>query len=257
MPGHSDSGQVDDLKVHLEAIVAADTARQVAPDGESDEARRARESVLFRPRLRQRIEAALADLGAQAPGLSAAEVAKLTATRAGREALEEGNAALGRVDDHLQSVTGERNPLIGKSYGVHGLNPATFGGVLRSLSMCLAEDARLEALPQDDEQRELLFTPVVKDAVTAADAKMTALLGAKEAKRGDLSRSHAVKQATVDEGMAAVAAARQHLYANLPDRKRDRSLYDYGFRPIQSGGSRIRGGGDAAEETPEAGSTPA
>ena len=254
MPGKSDSGQVDDLKVHLEAIVAADTARQVAPVGESDEARRARESVRFRPRLRQRLEAAVADLGAQAPGLSAAEVAKLTATRAGREALGEGVAALGRVDDHLQSVTGERNPLIAKSYGVHGDNPDTFGGVLRSLSMCLAEEARLDALPPDDEQRELLFTPVVQDAVAGAHAKMTALLGAKEAKRGDLSRSHAVKQVTIDEATAAVAAARQHLYANLPDRKTDRSLHDYGFRPIQSG-RRPRSGGDAPDEeqAPEAG----
>ena len=247
MPGKSDSGQVDDLKVHLEAIVAADTARQVAPDGESDEARRARESVIFRPRLRQRLEAAVADLGAQSPGLSAAEVAKLTSTRAGREALDDGVAALGRVDDHLQAMTGERNPLIGKSYGVHGNNRDTFGGVLRSLSMCLVAEATLEALPQDDEQRELLFTPVVKDAVVGAHAKMTAILGAKEAKRGDLSRSYAVKQATIDEAMAAVAAARQHLYANLPDRKMDRSLHDYGFRPIHLG-RRPRTDGDAPAE---------
>jgi len=33
--------------------------------------------------------------------------------------------------------------------------------VLRSLSMCQAEEARLAALPEDDARRELLFTPVV------------------------------------------------------------------------------------------------
>jgi len=235
MPGISDSGQADDLKIHLETILAADTARQTAPDGESDAARRARESAILRPRLRERLEQALADLGAQVPGLPAAEVAKLTATRAGREALDLGIAALGRVDDHLQAVTGERNPILGKSYGVYGLNPTSFGGVLRSLSMCQAEEARLAALPEDDARRELLFTPVVKDAVDGAYAKLTALLGEKAAARGELSRSTSVKQASVEEAGAAIAAARQHLYANLPERKTDRGLYDYGFRPIQTG----------------------
>ena len=257
MPGMSDSGQVDDLKVHLATVIAANDARKVAPDGESDAAKRVRESALFRPRLAQRLAAALADLDAQAPGLSAAEVAKLMATRAGQEALEEGRAALGRVDDHLQAVTGQRNPLIGKSYGVFGANPTTFGAALRSLSMCIAEEERLEALPQDDERRELLMTPVVKDAVTGAHTKMTAVLGDRQAKRGELSRSYAVKQASLEEAAAAIAAARQHLYANLPDRKRDRSLYDYGFQPIQSG-RRARGGSEAEEdEAVEAAAPPA
>ena len=251
MPGISDSGQVDDLRFHLETILAADTARQVAPDGESDAARRVRESAVLRPRLRARLAAALTDLGEQAPGLSTAEVAKLTATSAGREALAEGRAALGRVDDHLQSVTGQRNPVLGKRYGVYGDNPETFGAVLRSLSMCLVEEAQLEALAQDDERRELSFTPVVKDAVTSAHAKMSALVGAKEARRGELARGYAVKQASMEEASTVIAAARQHLYANLPDRKMDRSLYDYGFRPIHTG-RRARGGSEAEDEGPEA-----
>lgn len=250
MPGTSSTGQVDDLKTHLETILGANNARKAAPVGETAAEARVRESIVFRPRLQQRLEAALADLDTQVPGLSAAEVEKLMATRAGREALAEGKAALGRVDDHLQSVTEERNPIIGKQYGVYGVNPETFGAVLQSLSMCLAEDAKLELLPDSDERKKLLFTAVVKDAVSGAHAKMTALTGTKEAKRGELSRSYADKQASVDEAVAAIAAARQHLYANLPDRKMDKGLYDYGFRPIQVG-RRSKAGDEApGDEAP-------
>lgn len=244
MPGISDSGQVDDIRVHLETIIAADNARQTAPDGETAAEAMVRESVRFRTALRERLEAALAEVTGQAPGLSAAEVAKLTGTRAGRDAVADGITALARVDDHLQSVTGERNPVIGKSYGVFGENPATFGAVLRSLSLSLEEDARLAALPADDPQRELLFTPVVSAAVTGAYAKMSGLLGARALARGDLARSHTVKQTSVEDALAAIAAARQHLYANLPDRKTDDSLYDYGFRPIHTGRRARRPAGE-------------
>lgn len=250
MPGTSSTGQVDDLKRHLATILGANNARKAAPVGETEAEARVRESIVFRPRLEQRIVAALADLDTQVPGLSTAEVEKLMATQAGRDALEDGKAALGRVDDHLQSVTEERNPIIGKQYGVHGENPRTFGPVMSSLSMCLAEDAKLALLPATDERRELLFTAVVKDAVSGAHTRMTALVGTKEVKLGELSRSYAVKQASVDEAVGAIAAARQHLYANLPDRKMDKGLYDYGFRPIQVG-RRSKGGDEApGDEAP-------
>jgi len=75
-------------------IIAADDARKTAPDGESQDEAKVRESVIFRPKLRQRLESALADFTGQAPDHGAAEVAKLAASRAGREALAEGIAAL-------------------------------------------------------------------------------------------------------------------------------------------------------------------
>ncbi|AKT37470.1 hypothetical protein [Chondromyces crocatus] len=251
MPGISDSAQVDDLKIHLETLLAADNARKLVPQGETTTEQLRRESAVFRPRIRLRLEQVLADLTAQTPGLSNAEVAKLTATRSGRDAVDTGIAALARVDDHLQSVTSERNPLIAKAYGVHGQNPVSFGGVLRSLAMCQKEDDALTLLPVDDLRREHLFTPVVRSAVDTAYTGLRAVLGEREATRGELSRSYAVKQATIDEAVSSIAAARQHLYANLPDRKVDRNLYDYGFRPIHvTTGRRANGSTPDVAEPP-------
>ncbi|EYF00259.1 hypothetical protein [Chondromyces apiculatus] len=234
MPGISDKAQVDDLKVHLETLLAADDARRVAPEEEAAAAQQLRESTVFRPKVRQRLERALADLNAQLLGLTAAEVAKLITTREALDALDAGIAALGRVDDHLRAITGERDPVIGKLYGVYGNNPTSFGGVLHSLALAQNEDLTISSLPDADPRRDYLFTPVIRDAVDTAYTALRAIVGDRYVTRGELSRGYAVKQTTIDEAAAAIAAARQHLYANLPDRKVDRTLHDYGFRPIHT-----------------------
>lgn len=246
MPGISDSKSPDDIKLHLETILAADDARKVVPQGETEEAKLVRESAVLRPKLRARAEKALADVKVQVPGLSAVQIEKLTATRTGRDALASGVAALARVDAHLQSVTGEQNPLVGKRYGVYGDNPTSFGGVLRSLSMCVAEEEAIAKLAPEDDRRELAFSPLVAKTVTEAHATMQALVGAKEAARAELARGYTLKDATLDEAERTIAAVRQHLYANLPERRVDDDLYDYGFRPVQPGGGRPkRAKGDA------------
>jgi hypothetical protein len=173
--------------------------------------------VLWPKKLRARAEKALADLSQQVPGLSAAEVNKLTATRAGRDALKAGIHALGRVDDHLQSVTGQRNPVVGKLYGVHGTNPTTFAGVLRSLSMCMDQEKQLSELEETNERRDLLFTKVIGQAVENAHAAMSALVGTKAVSRGDLARGYSVKAATLKECLSVLTAIRQHHQAGPLD----------------------------------------
>ncbi len=236
MPGISDSNQPDDLKLHLERILEADDARQAAPEGESEDAARQRQSVALPGRLRSRAEQSLAELSAQAPGLTAAETTKLLATRAGRDALEHGIAALTRVDDHLQSVTGQRTPVVGKNYGVFGQNPTSFGGVVRSLELSATENARIAALPEGESERDLLFTPLIQHEVESARDELARMLGTRLDTRASLSRAVSVKGKTLDDAKSAISAVRSHLYANLPHRNQDDDLRDYGFRPIRTRG---------------------
>jgi len=53
----------------------------------------------------------------------------------------------------------------------------------------------------------------------------------------------------LSEALSTITAVRNHLYANLADRKRDANLRDYGFRPIRSGGSRGASGEDEGDES--------
>ncbi len=245
MAGTSDSKQPDDIKFHLETIVAADDARKIVPEVETEDERIERESVVLRPKLRERVDRILSELNTQVPGLTAAETAKLLASRAGRDALKAGRAALARVDDHLQSVTEQRNPVIGKKYGVHGENPESFGGVLRALELSGTENERLKGLPDGDPERDLVFTPLVAREVERARDALTRVLGTRTTTRASLSRGITVKDKTRDEALKLIAAVREQLYANLADRKQDDDLRDYGFRPIEVGGRPSR------EEKPE------
>ncbi|AKF06323.1 hypothetical protein [Sandaracinus amylolyticus] len=242
MAGISDSGQPDDVRIHLEVVAGADATLATPPDGvtETEAQRRTRESVRLPAALRARLDAVLAEVRVQVPGVSASELVKLEATRAGRDALAAGVRALARVDSHLQSRAGERNPAVARAYGVHGVNPDTFGGVLRALGLSAAEDARLAALPEAAPERELLFTPVVSEAVQSALASMNAVIGATTTSRADLSRAVSLKETTLREARAVLAATREHLYANLPDGKRDHDLRDYGFRPLTTERRRKR-----------------
>ena len=236
MPGLSDSGQPDDIRIHLEQILDADKAHAAAPEGESPQDALFRRSLLLPAALRARVEAALAQMQQSAPGLSAAEVAKLTATRAGRDALSVGQEALARVDSHLQSVTGQRNPDLGRVYGVYGTNPESFAAVYRALGQSLTENGRVNALAQGSPESALAFTPVIASEVSAAHDRLGAILGERVATRAELSRAVALKGDLVSEAQAAISAARNHLYANLPLRKKDPDLRDYGFRPLRRRG---------------------
>ncbi len=118
MAGISDSGNPDDIRVHLEQIISADASRREMVPGESDRERLTRESVLLSSDLEQRVKSSLADIAGAVPGLGDAEATKILTTRAGRDALKKGKRALARVDDHLRSVTGQQNPQIGRAYGV-------------------------------------------------------------------------------------------------------------------------------------------
>jgi hypothetical protein len=241
MAGTSDSKQPDDLKLHLEQIRDADDARAIVPEGETDAQRKARESLRLRPKLRARVGAVLRDLQGAVPGLSAAETKKLLATRDARDALKKGTVALARVDDFLQGATGERNPLIGKDYGVYGDNPTSFGGVLRALELSVGENGRRAALPdtaENADERELLFTELIQAEVEAARDTLAALVAARLGTRADLSRAVSLKDKTLDEARAVISAVRSHLYANMPDRKQDVGLRDYGFRPLRAAGGR-------------------
>lgn len=241
MAGISDSGQPDDVRIHLEVAANADGALATAPEGESDAGRAARESQRLPRRLRERLDKVLADVQSQVPGLSAAQLVKLEASRAGRDALKGGIAALARVDSHLQSRTGERNPAIGRKYGVFGANPTTFGGVARALAMSSAEDARLAALPAESSEREeLQFTPVIAAAVSAALGEVNGILAQMTSSRADLSRAVSLKDSTLGEARAVLTAIREHLYANLPNRRLDDDLRDYGFRPVALGVGKRR-----------------
>lgn len=250
MAGVSDSQDPDDLRFHLDQILAVDDLRATAPENESDAAARRRQSIRLPAPLRARVSAALVELSEAVPGISAAETQKLLTTRDARDALREGREALARVDSHLASTTSKRNPLIGRNYGVYGKNPETFGGVLRALAQAQNENARVNALPETDANRALAFTPVVADAVSEAHTHLTAQLGERFRTRGDLSRQVKVKASTLAEARECISAVRNHLYANLPGRKRDRDLIDYGFRPLAArrSSSSDDEGGDIVEE---------
>ena len=235
MPGLSDSGQPDDIRIHLEQIIAADDARATAPDGESERDALWRNSARLPAGLRSRVEVSLRMIREAAPGLTAAEVAKLTTSRAGRDALDAGKEALARVDSHLQAVTDERNPEVGRNYGVYGDNPVSFAGVYRALVLSMNEDQRIRALAENDLRRALLFTPLVASEVSEAHTRLAAILGDRLSTRADLSRAIALKGDMLDEATATISAVRNHLYANLPQRKTDPDLRDYGFRPVRAG----------------------
>lgn len=233
MPGMGDSRNPDDLKLHIETIQSADDAQKVAPEeGESEDERVQRTSVLLPAPLRAELDAVYTELATQVPGLSAAETAKLLATRTGRDALTAGQRALARVDTHLQSVTGERNPPEGKTYGVYGENPESFAGVMRALELSSTENARLAALPADAAERKLLFTELVAREVNGAHDGLARLLGTRVDTRADLSRRVEVKDETRERARRVIARVRNHLYANLPKQKKDPDLRQYGFRPV-------------------------
>ncbi len=235
MAGISDSGNPDDIHIHLEQILSADASRAGEVEGESELEKIARESVRLPPVLRRGVGASLEALTAAVPGLSDVEAKKLLTTRAGRDALKKGQRALARVDDHLHSVAGRRNPQIGRSYGVYGRNPETFGGVYRALGQCVTENDRIKAGASDAPERARLFTPYVELVVTQAHEELKAIVGARLSTRADLSQQVAVKDEVLREAGAAISAVRSHLYANLPLGKRDPDLREYGFRPIHVG----------------------
>lgn len=249
MAGTSDSKQPDDVRLHLELILEADDALAEAPEGETEEERLERESVRLPPRLRQRVETVYAQVVAQAPGLTAAETRKLVATQEGQKALELGKVVLARVDSHLQSVTGERNPIIAKKYGVYGENPRTFAGVFRALELCVGENAAVAALPEDDPERERLFTPLIAREVEAARDILARVIAARIGTRAEFSQAVTVKGATLSEAQAVISAVREHLYANLSNRKRDDRLRNYGYRPRKPTRRKADSSGSAAPAT--------
>ena len=248
MAGISDSRQPDDVRHHIETIIAADDKAADAPEGETEEQQLIRESVKLMPWLRARTDAVLIELGAQVPGLTAAETAKLLTTQEGIDALERGEAALARVDSHLQSVTGERNPTIGKKYGVYGENPETFNGVYRALELSVGENATLiakraelqseeggaERAAEDPDLRRI-FSPLVDREVQTARDELARLITARHGTRAEFSQAASVKGDTMTEANGVISAVREHLYANLPNRKQDERLRDYGYVPLKPG----------------------
>lgn len=256
MAGTSDSKQPDDVRLHLETIIEADDALADAPEGETEEERALRESLKLRPGLRKRLDSVYGQVLAQAPGLTAAETRKLLTTQEGRQALDAGKAALARVDSHLQSVTGERNPIIGKKYGVYGENPRTFAGVFRALELSVGENAAVAALPEEDPERERRFTPVIQREVEKARDDLARMLAARIGTRADFSQAVTVKGETMSEAQAVISAVREHLYANLPNRKWDDRLRNYGFRPLKPGRRKAGPPPDTAPETSAEGTPP-
>ena len=105
----------------------------------------------------------------------------------------------------------------------------------RALAQSVSEDERLGALPESDPARALLLTPLVSSEVSAAHNRLGAILGERVSTRAELSREIALRDDVVDEAAATISAVRNHLYANLPERKTDPDLRDYGFRPVRSG----------------------
>jgi hypothetical protein len=248
MAGMSDSRNVDDVRLHLEMVVQANAARGRAVEGESAEAKAQRESAVLRAKLLERVEAALRKVSEEVPGLTLAETKKLLKTRAGRDALALGKAALARVDDHLQSVTGQRNPIEGKRYGVYGANPTSFTGVLRALGLSIDADARAREVAEGSAERELAFTPYVASEVRRAYEALAGVVGERVTSRADLRRAVAAKDESLTDALGVLSAVRAHLYANLPDRKEDDDLRDYGFTPVQMGARGARKQDDDEED---------
>jgi hypothetical protein len=171
----------------------------------------------------------------------------LLTTREGRDALAAGEKALARVDNHLRSVTRERNPVIGKNYGVFGANPTTFAGVMRALELSVNENARIRALPEDAPERRLLFSPFVEQEVTAARDALLQVINARIGTRAALSRAVHIKRETLSAAQSIISAVREHLYANFPGGKTDPRLRDYGYRPLVRRGAR----GKSEQDQPE------
>lgn len=244
MAGISDSRQPDDVKQQVEMIIEADDKLRAAPEGETEEQREDRESVQLPPWLRERTDAVLLELQAQVPGLTAAETAKLLASRAGRDALAKGEKALSRIDSWLHSATGERNPIIGKRYGVYGENPRTFAGVYRALELSVAENAEVTAardaarlenaeLAKANPDFRRVFSPRIRREVQSARDELALLINSRHGTRAELSRAVTLKGETLTEANAVITFVREHLYANLPDGKQDDDLRDYGYRPLK------------------------
>jgi len=238
--GISDWGNPDDIRVHLDLLITADASRRAEVPGESAREKLARESVLLTAVLEERVKAALADISGAVPGLDDTEATKILTTRAGRDALKKGKRALSRVDDHLRSVTGKQNPEIGRTYGVYSQNPRSFAGVYRALEQSVAENDRINNLPEGHDDTKRAFTPYVALRVTEARDELRALLQARVATRAEHSQQVVVKDDVLSEAKSVISAVRSHLYANLPNSKSDPDLRDYGFRPL-----RTRGGGGA------------
>lgn len=252
MPGISSTRKLDDIRIHLQQLISADDARRLpraadAPaatnagaNADADATALARQSGVLPPRMRATVEALLAEVHEHAPEMGGAETAKYRTSRAAQEALELGMDALARVDCHLQSVTKERKPLLGRNYGVYGPNPRTMASVARALFQCQVENARVKALliePSTAEDAQALadrvFTPVIEAAVNDALAALDSLLNGRLSTRAELSRQVSFKLDLIDRAMSNITSVRNHLYANLPQRRRDPDLRDYGFRPLR------------------------
>lgn len=248
MPSISDSKNPDDVRLHLETILAADQARAEPEPGETELDARIRTSVRLRPALRERISAAFQAVNEAVPGISAAENKKLQASHAARAARSEGAIALSRVDSHLASVTDVRNPTVGHNYGVYGSNPTSFAGVYRALLQSQAENTRIAALPATDPDRRYLFTPVIEAAINDAAEHLGSVMGDRTTTRATLSRKAGVKNDVMIEARSSIAAVRNHLYANLPRGKQDRDLHEYGFIPTKTRGAARSGTEPEVEE---------
>ncbi len=238
MAGISDSGAPDDIKLHIETALSGDDAAQDAPKKESVNAKLHRESAQLPKDIRTELEAVHAAMTGELPGLTAAETAKLIASKAGRAALDVGKKALARIDDHLFSVTGERDPILGKHYGVYGPNPESFAGVYRSLQQSVTENERVSKLKPNDDGRRALFTPLIEKVTTDSLEGLMQVLGTRVETRTALATKSKASDATIKRAEKILTRVRQHLYANLPDQKQDSGLRAYGFEPIAAGGGR-------------------
>ena len=254
MAGMSDSGAPDDIKLHLETALAADdAARETPKKKESATAKLHRESAILPKDVRDELQSVEAAMASELPGLTAAETAKLTASKAGRAALDVAKRALARIDDHLYAVTGERDPVVGKNYGVYGPNPSSFAGVYRSLGVSVQENERIAKLKSSDADRRYLFTPVIEKAVGGAYEGLSKVLGTRVETRALLANKAKASDATTKRAQKILTRVRQHLYANLPDQKQDHGLGVYGFEPISFAGGRPK---KAAAPAVPAGGTP-
>lgn len=246
MPGISKTRNIDDIRIHLKQIRSVDDARKIPRTGETAAAAKAREGGVLPPATRARVDAVLAEVQEHAPDMGEAQKAKFGASRAAKDAVALGKQALARVDSHLQAITQEREPLAARNYGVFGPHPKSMAGVSRALLQCQVENARIKALPalpplqageaEDADaiaERALVFTPVVEAAVDEALAALESLVGGRLSTRAELSRKVLFKAELIERALACIAAVRNHLYANLPLRRRDPDLRDYGFRPIR------------------------
>jgi hypothetical protein len=246
MPGISKTRNIDDIRIHLKQIRSADDVRKLPHTGETAAATKARQGGVLPLATRARVDMVLAEVQEHAPEMGEAQKAKFGASRAAKEAVALGMQALARVDSHLQAVTQEREPLAARNYGVYGPRPKSMAAVSRALLQCQVENARIKALPalplpQDGDavdaeanaERALVFTPVVEAAVDEAVAALESLVGGRLSTRAELSRQVSFKAALIERALACIAEVRNHLYANLPLRRRDPDLRDYGFRPIR------------------------